>query len=141
MDDLTHPLFFYKEIYLKLFDSKFAVLFVMTIFFASGCQQTTTVNSNSAMNHNAMNSENMNHSTMNHADHSQMKSAPGAANAPYDLQFLNTMIAYHQGAVDMAKEALQKAEHAEIKTLAQNIIKAKEAEIKQMRDWKSKWSK
>jgi len=34
-----------------------------------------------------------------------MKSSPNAANAPYDLQFLDTMIAHHQGAVDMAKIA------------------------------------
>jgi uncharacterized protein (DUF305 family) len=41
----------------------------------------------------------------------------------------------------MAKEAQGKAEHAEIKTLAGQIIKAQEAEIKMMSDWKAKWSK
>ena len=41
----------------------------------------------------------------------------------------------------MAKEALTKAEHPEIKTLSNQIIKAQEAEIKMMADWKAKWSK
>lgn len=59
----------------------------------------------------------------------------------FDLMFLNMMTPHHQGAVTMANEALKKAEHPEIKTLAQNIIKAQEAEIKQMAEWKAKWSK
>lgn len=41
----------------------------------------------------------------------------------------------------MSKEALTKAEHSEIKQLAAQIIKAQEAEIKIMQDWKTKWSK
>ncbi|MEO6655782.1 MAG: DUF305 domain-containing protein, partial [Pyrinomonadaceae bacterium] len=58
----------------------------------------------------------------------------------FDLIFLDMMTPLHTGAVKMAKEATTKAEHEEIKTLAQNIIKAQEAEIKQMAEWKSKWS-
>ena len=41
----------------------------------------------------------------------------------------------------MAKEALQKSEKPEIKTLAGQIIKAQEAEIKMMNEWKEKWAK
>ena len=48
---------------------------------------------------------------------------------------------HHAGAVTMAKEALMKAEHPEIKTLANQIIKAQEAEIKMMNEWKKRWSK
>jgi uncharacterized protein (DUF305 family) len=59
----------------------------------------------------------------------------------FDLMFLNSMIPHHEGAIKMAKEALQKAEHAEIKTLANEIIKAQEDEIKKMTDWKARWSK
>jgi len=57
-----------------------------------------------------------------------------------DLRFLGMMTQQHQGAITMSKEALDKAEHAEIKTLANQIIKAQEAEIKQMRDWKTAWN-
>ena len=59
----------------------------------------------------------------------------------FDLTFIEMMTPHHAGATTMAKEALTKAEHQELKTLAGNIIKEQEAEIKQMNVWKSEWSK
>jgi uncharacterized protein (DUF305 family) len=59
----------------------------------------------------------------------------------FDLMFLDMMTPHHAGAITMAKEALQKSENTEIKTLSANIIKAQEAEIKMMADWKTKLSK
>ena len=59
----------------------------------------------------------------------------------FDLAFVAMMTTHHAGAVTMPKEALAKAEHAEIKTLSSQIIKAQEAEIKMMADWKARWSK
>lgn len=95
-----------------------------------------TQNSVNQDNHSTMNHQNMNHDQMNH---SEMKSSPSAANAPYDLQFLDTMIAHHQGAVDMAKMVETKAQHAELKTLAKNIIVSQEKEIGEMKAWREKW--
>jgi uncharacterized protein (DUF305 family) len=69
------------------------------------------------------------------------KKIEAATGKEFDLMFLDMMTPHHPGATTMAKEALQKAEHPEIKTLANQIIKAQEAEIKQMADWKAKWSK
>ena len=57
----------------------------------------------------------------------------------FDGHFTTMMIAHHEGAVTMAKDALQKAEHSEIKQLSEKIISAQEAEIKQMRAWKEQW--
>ena len=71
----------------------------------------------------------------------EMKKMESATGKDFDIHFLGMMTPHHAGAVIMAKEALQKAEHQEIKTLAQNIIKAQEAEIKEMADWKAKWAK
>ena len=76
------------------------------------------------------------HDVMNH---SEMNSAPNAANAAYDLQFLDTMIAHHQGAVEMAKPAEAKAQNAELKSLAKNIIAEQEREIAQMKQWREQW--
>ena len=69
-----------------------------------------------------------------------MKKMEAAGGKQLDLRFLDMMTKHHQGAITMSKEALDKAEHAEIKTLANQIIKAQEAEIKQMRDWKTAWN-
>ena len=59
----------------------------------------------------------------------------------FDSMFLDMMTPHHVGAVTMAKEASTKAEKPEIRTLAGKIIEAQEAEIKEMADWKVKWSK
>jgi uncharacterized protein (DUF305 family) len=63
----------------------------------------------------------------------------GDANVPFDQRFITAMIAHHEGAIAMAKDAQQKAEHSEIKTLAQNIISAQESEITQMQQWQQEW--
>jgi uncharacterized protein (DUF305 family) len=59
---------------------------------------------------------------------------------PFDIRFINAMIPHHEGAVAMAKAAQQKAEHTEIKTLADNIIKAQQREIDQMKQWLAAWT-
>ncbi len=87
-------------------------------------------------NHNSTKRDPSEQDSMNH---SEMNSAPNAANAAYDLQFLDTMIAHHQSAVEMAKPAETKAQNAELKTLAKNIIAEQEREIAQMKQWREQW--
>ncbi|BBZ35895.1 DUF305 domain-containing protein [Mycolicibacterium confluentis] len=50
----------------------------------------------------------------------------------FDKLWLESMIAHHQGAVEMAKAELANGVNADAKTLAQHIIDAQEAEIAQM---------
>lgn len=71
--------------------------------------------------------------------HGSMDSSPGAASAPFELQFLDTMIAHHKGAIDMAMLAESRAERAEIKELANNIISDQEREIAKMSEWRERW--
>lgn len=59
--------------------------------------------------------------------------------AEYDRMFLASMIAHHQGAVDMAQLAIQQARHAELKAMAQDIITAQTAEIAQLQTWQKEW--
>jgi uncharacterized protein (DUF305 family) len=61
------------------------------------------------------------------------------ASTPFDQRFIAAMIPHHEGAIAMAKDAQQKAEHQEIKTLAQAVITAQEAEIAQMKQWRQEW--
>lgn len=56
-----------------------------------------------------------------------------------DVRFLKAMIAHHEGASEMAQAAKQKAQHAEIKQLAANIIGTQQAEIEVMQKWLMEW--
>jgi uncharacterized protein (DUF305 family) len=74
-------------------------------------------------------------SDMSGMDHGAMADSE----APYDAQFIDSMIAHHEGAVAMANQVLQEAERAELKTLAEGIITAQTAEIAQLREWRDAW--
>ncbi len=63
------------------------------------------------------------------------------ADAKFDLRFMNAMIAHHEGAVMMAKDALSKSKRPEIKQLSQEIVKSQQAEIDQMKQWRKAWYK
>lgn len=63
----------------------------------------------------------------------------GAADAQFDLRFINAMIPHHEGAVTMAKDALNKSKRPEIKQLAQTIITSQQAEVEQMKQWRKSW--
>lgn len=58
---------------------------------------------------------------------------------PFDQRFIEAMISHHQGAIEMAQMAQHMAEHTELKTLADAIIKAQQAEIEQMQRWLQDW--
>ncbi len=63
----------------------------------------------------------------------------GPADADYDLRFIDSMVMHHQGAVNMAEEALTKSQRPEMRTLAQDIIAAQKQEIEQMKQWRTTW--
>ncbi len=58
-----------------------------------------------------------------------------------ELGVIDAMIPHHQGALLMAKDALQKSHRSEIKNLAENTIKSQDAEINQMKQWRKAWYK
>jgi uncharacterized protein (DUF305 family) len=50
-----------------------------------------------------------------------------------DRAFIDAMVPHHQGAIEMAEVALENAEHEEIRSLAEDIVSAQEAEIEQLK--------
>jgi uncharacterized protein (DUF305 family) len=65
---------------------------------------------------------------------------PAAAHAAdFDQQFLGKVIPHHQMGIDMAKDCLQKATHAELKDLCQQIVSKQQEERDKMRSWLQAW--
>lgn len=128
-------------------------LVLTAALLAAGCGSSTGGNANhdamnhQGMNHNAANMNAMNHNSanatnmdaMNHDAAGGMKSDPNAASAPYDLQFIDTMTHHHEGALQMARMALDKSANAELKAFAQKIIDDQKREIAEMKTWRDKW--
>ncbi len=56
-----------------------------------------------------------------------------------DLIFIDMMIVHHEGAVAMARIALERGDHPEIIQLAREIVRAQEQEITQLTTWREAW--
>ncbi len=56
-----------------------------------------------------------------------------------DSMFIEQMIPHHDDAIAMAELALTRAEHPEIKQLAEDVIRTQTAENAHMRDWYGQW--
>jgi uncharacterized protein (DUF305 family) len=65
--------------------------------------------------------------------------APARAQAEFDQQFIDMMVPHHQGAIEMARIAQTRAEHAEILSMADDIIRSQQSEIDQMKAWRLAW--
>jgi uncharacterized protein (DUF305 family) len=103
---------------------------------SSGALSTNANGSVHSQTHETSHREPLTH---DEASHSVMKSAPNAAAQPYDVQFLDTMIAHHEGAIEMARAAETKAQNADLKSLAARIIADQTREIAQMKQWREQW--
>lgn len=68
--------------------------------------------------------------------HDDMMAASQISDA--DIAFMKGMIPHHQAAIDMAKIELQYGQDEQIKTLANAVIQAQQAEIEQMNQWLAK---
>lgn len=73
--------------------------------------------------------------------------APAAADAPasteqtvrYEVDFLKDMIDHHAMAVMMAEDCVDKAVHAELAAMCEDIVAVQTAQIEQMQTWLQDW--
>lgn len=70
---------------------------------------------------------------------SQVAEMPDTGAMSFDQSFIDMMVPHHQGAVEMAMIAQERAEHAEIKAMADAIVASQEEEINQMKGWRQEW--
>jgi uncharacterized protein (DUF305 family) len=63
-----------------------------------------------------------------------------ATKESFDLAFIDLMIPHHQSAIAMAQVALDRASHAELRALDQQIVTGQQQEVDQMLAWRAAWS-
>lgn len=122
-----------------------AFLIGFSIFTFSACRSSETsqsgVNKNDSdvLNQPNQNAEIEDFSKMKRSRGNLKESSPDAAGAPYDLQFLDTMVEHHQKEIELAKAAADKTENAELKSFAEKFTTDHENDIKQMQNWRAEW--
>lgn len=58
---------------------------------------------------------------------------------PFDKAFIEVMVPHHESALQMAKQAQERAEHPEIKGLADAIVAAQTRDVSRMMGWLDAW--
>lgn len=134
---------------MKLYARLWVPAFLALAMLLASCGTGGGNGQNADQDENAMHS---NHQTqgMNHAEkhepgamkgmsHGSGDKAPGMMmeDGKYsDERFIDAMVPHHQGAVEMARVALDHAEHPEIEHLARDIISSQRAEIEELKSIK-----
>ena len=59
--------------------------------------------------------------------------------APIDRAFIDMMVPHHESAIAMAEIAQERAEHPELRQLADDIVATQSAEISQLKNWREEW--
>jgi uncharacterized protein (DUF305 family) len=118
----------------SIFKSNFVGFSISAIVLVAGLAACSNSAQNSMPNQTSTGGmPAMDHSSMSH------NMDLGPADAEYDLRFIDSMIPHHQGAVEMAKEVLQKSKRPELRKLAQAVIASQDQEINQMQQWRKTW--
>jgi uncharacterized protein (DUF305 family) len=58
---------------------------------------------------------------------------------PFDRMFIDMMIPHHQGAIRMARAELAKGTSRRLRTIARNIVRDQQKEIRTMNAWRTAW--
>jgi len=71
--------------------------------------------------------------------HRTMVGSPGAADAPYELQFIDTMIGQHEVSIDTLQLAATRAQRSEVKQFSRSTLNDLRKEIAELRQMRSDW--
>jgi uncharacterized protein (DUF305 family) len=63
----------------------------------------------------------------------------GDADPEYDQRFLDIMIHHHEDGIKMSRDALQKAQHPELRKKAEEMIRMQEKDNEEMKQWREQW--
>ncbi len=69
----------------------------------------------------------------------RMRALEAKTGADFDVQFMSAMIDHHAMAVMMAAPVLISGHHADLVTLAENVVISQGQEIRQMDEWLNAW--
>lgn len=58
---------------------------------------------------------------------------------PYDLRFIDEMIAHHRMAIVSSEHMISDSDRPELRKLADNIQKSQSGQIDQMQEWRQRW--
>lgn len=125
--------------------NKFRMAFVVTAFLAftgvTSAQHAGHGSHSAHGGHGAAASNNAVTKAFQEANDKMHRDMNIAFTGDADADFARGMIPHHQGAVDMARIVLQHGKDAEIRKLAEEVIRTQEAEMKMMREWLAKRGK
>jgi len=69
----------------------------------------------------------------------EIKSSPGADQAPYELQFIDTVVELQLRAIDAEQLVATRAEHVELKQFSRQLIAEQRSEITTLRQLRASW--
>ena len=77
--------------------------------------------------------------TMKPGDQKRMDRLASLSGAEFEIAFMEMMIKHHEKAIKEARHCLDRATHAELREMCEDIIAAQSAEIAQMQTWLCQW--
>jgi uncharacterized protein (DUF305 family) len=69
----------------------------------------------------------------------RMDTGLGGSDRDFDKRFITAMIPHHEGALSMAADLKTKTQRSELQKMAQSILQSQQAEIDQMKRWRTAW--
>lgn len=77
--------------------------------------------------------------TMKPGDQKMLERLASLSGAEFEIAFMEMMIKHHEKAIKEARHCLDKAAHAELRELCEQIIATQSAEIAQLQTWLCQW--